>query len=115
MTSQVTSFVGSDFDVCQGGSVSLDGSNSQGSQFLWAVTSGDFTSIDIGGTSNTAIVSPLFTTNYTLTVTDPVNGCVSVEQITVFVDVSLNPTAVAEIEGGQPGCSDTEITLIGEK
>ena len=52
----------------------LDGSGSSPfGVFDWTVVSGDITSIDNGATTSAPQVSPLFTTEYELTVTDPVN------------------------------------------
>ena len=87
---------GSDMVDCVDGTIQLDGTGSQGIEYSWSVVSGDVASIDAGGMTLTPTVSPEVTTVYELTVTDPVNGCIDTDQVTVTVDGDLNPTAIAE-------------------
>jgi|GEM_PF-1834030 hypothetical protein len=60
-----------------------------GNSYQWNPISG----INLPTASN-PIANPAFTTTYTLTVTDALNGCVSTDQIIVTVDISA-PTANA--------------------
>ncbi len=103
---------GGNVDVCQGGEITLDGSNSStGDTYLWTVVTGDITSIDGGGTTTTPTMSPLFSTLYELTVTDPVSNCSKVSRVEVAIDVNKNPTA--ELASSNNICAGTEITLDG--
>ena len=73
---------GADMTICQGDSVSLQGSATGGTPggytFSWSpnVVSGGFTS--------TAVVAPASSTTYTLTATDA-NGCQGTDEVTVTV------------------------------
>src|SRR5690606_13884076 len=80
-----------------------------GGNFSWTIVSGDRTSIDGGVNLADLSVSPLFTTVYRLTVSK--NGCVRTDDVTVFVNVSLNPVANA----GNPLeiCSEINTTIGG--
>ncbi len=103
---------GSDLSVCQGGSVQIDGSASIGTDYTWTIVSGDPTSIDGSNQSQVLNVSPLFTTVYRLTVKDATGICEKVDEVTVNVDVSLNPTAVAMVAESQY-CAGQTVTLDG--
>jgi hypothetical protein len=109
ITEEVFSIAGPDKDICQGGNTIINGQGPSGGNFSWTVVSGDPTSIDGGGSSPNLNVSPLFTTVYRLTVSQ--NGCVRTDEVTVFVNVSLNPIANA----GNPLniCSGVTTTIGG--
>jgi hypothetical protein len=109
ITEAVFSIAGPDKDICQGGNTIINGQGPSGGNFSWTVVSGDPTSIDGGGSSPNLNVSPLFTTVYRLTVSQ--NGCVRTDEVTVFVNVSLNPIANA----GNPLniCSGVTTTIGG--
>ncbi|MBK8621888.1 MAG: PKD domain-containing protein [Saprospiraceae bacterium] len=109
ITQEVFSLAGPDKDICQGGNSIINGQGPSGGNFSWTVVSGDPTSIDGGGSSPNLNVSPLFTTVYRLTVSQ--NGCVRTDEVTVFVNVSLNPIANA----GNPLniCSGVTTTIGG--
>lgn len=93
ITQEVFSIAGPDKEVCQGGNVTLNGQGPAGANFSWTVVAGDPTSIDNGGSTMNLLVSPLFTTVYRLTVSQ--NGCVRTDEVTVLVNVNLNPIANA--------------------
>src|SRR5690606_38167664 len=93
ITEEVFSLGGPDKDICQGGLTTLNGQGPAGGNFSWTIISGDPTSIDGGANQADLSVSPLFTTVYRLTVSK--NGCVRTDDVTVFVNVSLNPVANA--------------------
>ncbi len=103
---------GNDLSVCQGGSMQIDGSASVGTDYTWTIVSGDPTSIDGSNKSQVLDVSPLFTTVYRLTVKDATGICEVIDEVTVNVDVSLNPTAVATVAQSQY-CAGQTVTLDG--
>ena len=112
VTAEVKANAGPDKTICQGGTTTLDGVDSQGNGYLWTIVSGDPTSIDLGGTATQATVSPLVTTTYKLQVDDVANNCTKVDEVTVFVDVRFNPIA----DAGGPSvtiCEGDKITLDG--
>ena len=112
VTDEVIANAGPNATICQGGNVTLDGTgSSQFGSLLWTPISGDFFSIDFGGSSTSPQVSPLVTTEYELVVTDPINGCVTVDRVVVFVDVELNPTAIASAP--TPVCVGEPFQLMG--
>ena len=84
--------------VCRNGAITLDGSNStSGVDFNWSVVSGDIFSIDVGATTSQPAVSPLITTIYKMTVTNPTNGCSTIDYTTVNVNVQKNPSASLQV------------------
>ncbi|MBK8079307.1 MAG: PKD domain-containing protein [Saprospiraceae bacterium] len=109
ITQEVFSVAGPDKEICQGGNVTLNGQGPAGASFSWTLVSGDGTSLDNGISSMNLLVSPLFTTTYRLTVSQ--NGCVRTDEVTVFVNVNLNPIANA----GNPLdiCSTVSTTIGG--
>jgi len=112
VTAEVKANAGPDQTICQGGSVELDASDSQGNGYLWTVVIGDLGSIDLGSTATAAIVSPLETTTYKLQVDDVANNCTRVDEVTVFVDVNFNPIA----DAGGPSitiCDGDKVNLDG--
>jgi len=111
VTMEVKAIAPPDATICQGGSITLDASDSQGNGYLWSVVTGDPTSLDLGGSSNMATVSPLVTTTYELKVDDGPNGCTKVDAVTIFVDVNFNPIA----DAGEPAtiCENGMIMLDG--
>ena len=109
VTFEVIANAGPDTTICQGGTAILDGRDSQGNGFLWEVVEGDPTSIDLGGTASEATVSPLTTTTYRLKVDDVANNCTKVDEVTVFVDVNLNP--IADAGDIQSICQGDKVTL----
>lgn len=62
-----------------------------GAAFSWTPTQ----YILNGATSSSALVNPPVTTQFVLTVTDPINGCSRKDTVTVLVDVAVNPVADA--------------------
>ncbi|MFZ1705526.1 MAG: SdrD B-like domain-containing protein [Saprospiraceae bacterium] len=108
ITQEVFSVAGPDKEICQGGNVTINGQGPAGANFAWTVVAGDGTSIDNGAAAMNILVSPLYTTTYKLTVSQ--NGCVRTDEVTVFVNVNLNPIANA----GNPLeiCKDV-MTVIG--
>ncbi|MEQ1553672.1 MAG: SdrD B-like domain-containing protein, partial [Ferruginibacter sp.] len=93
ITQSVFAGAGPDAAICSGGNTTLTGSGPAGSTYSWTVVSGDPTSIDNGASQASALVSPLSTTTYMLTVTQ--NGCTRTDQVIVNIDVNKNPTANA--------------------
>jgi hypothetical protein len=108
ITQEVIPVAGPDKEICQGGNVTLNGQGPAGGNFSWTVVSGDPTSIDNGGNTMNILVSPLFTTTYRLTVSQ--NGCVRTDEVTVFVNVNLNPIANA---GNPLDICSAIVTTIG--
>jgi uncharacterized repeat protein (TIGR01451 family) len=101
---------GSDQAICEGGSTTLDGSNSIGNDFNWTILSGDPTSIDGGSNSATIDVSPLFNTTYQLTVRDASGVCVRSDEVTITIDVDQNPTADAAVAESEY-CTGADVIL----
>jgi len=93
----VTADAGPDHMICQGGQAILDGSNSTSTaNYKWTVVSGDFESINTGqDQTNMPGVKPKVDSVYELTVTDPIDGCTSTDQVFVDVEIDLNPIASA--------------------
>ncbi len=106
----ISADAGGDLVVCQGGSVTIDASNSVGTSYNWVVATGDPTSIDGSTTSQTITVSPLFLTTYQLTVRDASGICVRVDDVRVTVDVNLNPVANATVSDNFY-CQGSTLTL----
>ena len=98
------------YDVCQGGSVTI-GPNpndpnqvSPGATFLWTP--------NLFLNSNTVaqpVATPPFDITYTLTAT--INGCVETRQVTVNVDVNLNP--IADAGPDNTICLGSSVTIGG--
>jgi gliding motility-associated-like protein len=86
---------GSPQSVCQGGSVTLNGSGAQG--YVWS-----------NGASNGVSFIPSGTQTYTLTGTDA-NGCVNTDQVTITV----NPLPVVDAGSPQTVCQGGSVTLNG--
>jgi SdrD B-like domain/PKD domain len=93
ITQAIFANAGPDADICSGTSTTLNGSGPASALYSWIVVSGDPTSIDNGTNQSSILVSPLITTTYQLTVSQ--NGCTKIDQVTVFINVSKNPTADA--------------------
>ncbi|WP_343634473.1 choice-of-anchor L domain-containing protein [Fluviicola sp.] len=86
---------GSPQSVCQGGSVTLNGSGAQ--SYTWN-----------NGVSNGVSFSPASTTTYTVTGTDA-NGCTGTDQVTVTV----NPLPNVDAGSPQTVCQGLPVTLNG--
>ncbi len=102
ITQAVFANAGPDADICSGSSTTLVGGGPVGATYSWTVVSGDPTSIDNGASQSSALVSPLVTTVYRLTVSQ--NGCTRIDDVTVFINVNKNPTADA---------GPNKVTLVG--
>lgn len=87
--------------------VPVNGSSSAlGMSYLWTTFDGNIVS---GSTANIASVNASGT--YTITVTNPVNGCVSIDDVEVVVD-TLKPTADAGTDMVLD-CNNPTVTLNG--
>jgi hypothetical protein len=91
---------GPDVTICEGESTTLSGAgSSQGSNFIYDWSTGE--------SSLTIEVAPTMTTMYTLEVTNTDNGCIELDQVTVFVepDEFINMGVVGNVNCDQP-CLD---------
>ncbi|OWY24595.1 T9SS C-terminal target domain-containing protein [Sphingobacteriales bacterium UPWRP_1] len=106
VTPEVFANAGPDKEICQGGYTQIGGSPAGpgGATFTWTPN----TYLNSNTVAN-PIASPPVTTTYTLTTT--LNGCVRTDQVTVVVNVALNPTANAG--GNQTVCSGQSIQIGG--
>lgn len=66
-----------------------------------------------GANSDKAVVNPPITTVFTLTVTDPVNGCTKTDQVTVTVSVAYNPIADAGTDKVLPVTGSPSTATLG--
>ncbi len=91
-----TADAGSDVGVCEGGILTIFGAG--GTEFEWST----------GATTSNLTISPVTTTTYSLTVTDP-NGCTDTDDITVFV--SPLPTVSVTVDDAVLCSTDDAITV----
>lgn len=80
-----------------------------GATFSWTPT----LYIVNGANASSALVNPPVTTQFVLTVTDPINGCTRKDTVTVVVDVALNPVADAGPDQTLPVNSSPSIAVLG--
>lgn len=64
-------------------------------------------------TTSSVLVAPPVTTNFILTVTDPINGCTRKDTVTVVVDVAVNPVADAGPDQSLPVSSTPSAVTLG--
>ncbi len=90
---------GSDADVCDGLSTTLNGAG--GVSYAWTPATGLS-----NAAINNPVATPAATTTYTLTVTDG-NGCTDTDD----VEVTVNPLPPADAGADVPVCSGSSVTL----
>ena len=104
---------GSDKAICPQAQVSI-GLNPAlagppGASFNWTPTQ----YIQGSSTTSSVLVAPPVTTNFVLTVTDPINGCSRKDTVTVIVDVAVNPVADAGPDRTLPILSMPDTVKLG--
>ncbi|MBC7865168.1 MAG: gliding motility-associated C-terminal domain-containing protein, partial [Bacteroidia bacterium] len=93
---------------CISTTATLNGSSTtSGATFAWE---GPTTGTPAGTTPNNSSTGISQSGTYTLTVTDPSNGCTSTQQVTVSVD-TIAPTLNASANSTSINCTQTSITL----
>lgn len=93
VTPAVVVNAGPDKTICKGGATRIGTNPPPGSPtvtYSWYPATGLSSTTDA-----TPIATPTQTTTYTVTVTDVINGCTKTDDVTVIVDVQLNPRANA--------------------
>ncbi len=109
----IFAIAGNDKAICPQAQVSVGLPPAQagppGATFSWTPTQ-----YILGSSSaSSVLVNPPVTTNFILTVTDPINGCTRKDTVTVIVDVAVNPVADAGTDKTLPVASVPDTVRLG--